>query len=82
MAGLSERIVARRIQAVLAALLADEPVIALHGPRSVGKSTLLQSFASEHGVEVVDLDDPAVLDPTSTRRHFSRYPVVFTGATA
>ncbi|HEX5947373.1 MAG TPA: cytochrome P450 [Acidimicrobiales bacterium] len=26
-----------------------------------------------------DPADPAVLDPTSTRRHFSRYPVVFTG---
>ncbi|MBN2624034.1 MAG: ATP-binding protein [Acidimicrobiales bacterium] len=62
MAELSERIVARRIQEVLAALIADEPVIALHGPRSVGKSTLLQSFALEHGVEVIDLDDPAVLD--------------------
>lgn len=62
MAGLSEGIVARRIQEVLVALLADEPVIALHGPRSVGKSTLLRDFASESGVEVVDLDDPAVLD--------------------
>lgn len=27
-----------------------------------------------------DPDDPAVLDPTSTRRHFSRYPVVFGAA--
>ena len=29
-----------------------------------------------------DPDDPAVLDPSSTRRHFSRYPVVFAGAGA
>ena len=37
----------------------DEPVLALHGPRSVGKSTLLQEIAQLGGVEVVDLDDLA-----------------------
>nr|WP_207782077.1 ATP-binding protein [Phytoactinopolyspora limicola] len=37
--------------------MADEPVIALHGPRSVGKSTVLRAFADSHGVEVIDLDD-------------------------
>lgn len=54
--------VERRILAVLSGQLADEPVIALHGPRSVGKSTLLQAFAEHRGVPVVDLDDPEVLD--------------------
>ena len=54
--------VERRILAVLSGHLADEPVIALHGPRSVGKSTLLQAFAATRGVAVVDLDDPEVLD--------------------
>ena len=44
------------------ALEQDEPVLALHGPRSVGKSTLLRSFADARGVEVLDLDDPDVLD--------------------
>lgn len=54
--------VERRILAVLLAQEADEPVIALHGPRSVGKSTLLRSYADDRGVAVVDLDDPEVLD--------------------
>jgi hypothetical protein len=54
--------VARRILPILDERSREEPVIALHGPRSVGKSTLLQSFATERGVGVVDLDDPAVRD--------------------
>lgn len=35
-----------------------EPVIALHGPRSVGKSTLLAALAADLDVPVVDLTDP------------------------
>lgn len=62
MAASPKWIAVRRIEEVLAALLVDEPVIALHGPRSVGKSTVLQRLAAQHGVEVIDLDDPAVLD--------------------
>ena len=42
---------------MLARLVAEEPVIALHGPRSVGKSTVLRLLARTHGVEVIDLDD-------------------------
>lgn len=34
----------------------------MHGPRSVGKSTLLRRFADQHGVDVVDLDDLVVRD--------------------
>ena len=52
----------RRILEVLTALVADEPVIALHGPRTVGKSTLLRAFAADRGVDVIDLDDPATRD--------------------
>lgn len=52
----------RRILEVLTTLVTDEPVIALHGPRTVGKSTLLQAFAEARRVEVVDLDDPATRD--------------------
>jgi len=55
-------LVDRRILPVLKARAVDESVIAIHGPRSVGKSTLLHSFAREHGVDVIDLDDPAVRD--------------------
>lgn len=34
----------------------------MHGPRSVGKSTVLRRFADEHGVDVIDLDDLVVRD--------------------
>ena len=50
-------LVERRVSRVLARLVAEEPVIALHGPRSVGKSTVLRLLAEVHGVEVIDLDD-------------------------
>lgn len=52
--------VPRRLAPILDARVALEPVIALHGPRSVGKSTLLRNLAAGRGVEVLDLDDPAV----------------------
>jgi predicted AAA+ superfamily ATPase len=39
--------------------MAEEPVVALHGPRAVGKTTLLRSLAGAHGAEVIDLDDLA-----------------------
>ncbi|MDQ1293990.1 MAG: uncharacterized protein QG608_1873 [Actinomycetota bacterium] len=47
----------RRVNGLLSRLVAEEPVIALHGPRSVGKSTVLRVLALDHGVEVIDLDD-------------------------
>lgn len=50
-------IVPRRVSTILAELVTEEPVIALHGPRSVGKSTVLRTFAQSHEVEVIDLDD-------------------------
>lgn len=53
---------ARRLNPVLAGLAQVEPVIAIHGPRSVGKSTMLSQFAQAHGVPVIDLDDPATRD--------------------
>ncbi|MGI8792338.1 MAG: ATP-binding protein, partial [Acidimicrobiales bacterium] len=62
---LSGGLVDRRILSILNDRIAEEPVIALHGPRSVGKSTLLRAFAEAHGVVVVDLDDPVVLDAVS-----------------
>ncbi|MDR5699215.1 ATP-binding protein [Agromyces aerolatus] len=53
---------ARRIETLLGVLAAEEPVIALHGPRSVGKSTVLRRFADANGATVIDLDDPVVRD--------------------
>lgn len=52
----------RRVEALLDALTLEEPVIALHGPRSVGKSTVLRRFAAARGTTIIDLDDPVVRD--------------------
>ena len=54
--------VERRALGLVLARLAEEPVVALQGPRTVGKSTLLREVAHRHGVEVIDLDEPAVRD--------------------
>ncbi len=48
----------RRLALILAGRVQVEPVIALHGPRSVGKSTLLATLATAQHVPVLDLDDP------------------------
>lgn len=58
LAGITER----RISALLGDLLQVEPVIALHGPRSVGKSTVLSALAGARGVPVLDLDDMGTRD--------------------
>lgn len=47
----------RRVGELLARLVTEEPVIALHGPRSVGKSTVLWRLAEANQVGVIDLDD-------------------------
>jgi len=52
----------RRVEPLLNRLLAEEPVIAMQGPRTVGKSTTMRALAASLGREVVDLDDPAVRD--------------------
>lgn len=49
--------VERRVSRLLTHLAAEEPVIALHGPRSVGKSTVLRGFAESVGASIIDLDD-------------------------
>ena len=53
-------IVSRRVLSVAAQRLEDEPVLALQGPRAVGKSTLLADLAEARGAGVIDLDDPAM----------------------
>src|SRR5690625_7259671 len=55
-------ILPRRAEAQLKELIRDEAVIAIHGQRSVCKSTVLRRFAAEHDVEVIDLDDLVVRD--------------------
>lgn len=54
----------RRIGTILSDLAQIEVVVALHGPRSVGKSTVLRSFAASRGVPVIDLDDLEVREAT------------------
>lgn len=53
-------LVPRRVGGLLGDLVKVEPVIALHGPRSVGKSTVLRGVAHEAGGAVLDLDDVEV----------------------
>jgi len=58
--------VERRIAAHVLDRLGDEPVVALQGPRIVGKSTLLAEVARRHGVEVIDLDQPSIRNADSS----------------
>ena len=44
----------------------DEPVVLLEGPRSVGKSTVLQAIARQLDGEVLDLDDIATREAVLT----------------
>ena len=53
--GLAER----RLEEVVEARLAEEPVVVLNGPRTVGKSTLLSELAGRLGRAVIDCDDLA-----------------------
>lgn len=51
--------VERRVAPIVRMLLGEEPVVAIQGPRSVGKTTLLREIAGAEHVQVFDLDDPA-----------------------
>ncbi len=62
MTGLAAGITQRRLSRLLDERAEEEPVIALHGPRSVGKSTVLVEFAARSGTAIIDLDDPATQD--------------------
>ncbi|MCK0112890.1 ATP-binding protein [Ornithinimicrobium sp. F0845] len=55
-----DSLVPRRVSGLLADLVQVEPVVALHGPRSVGKSTVLRGFAAGSGGSVLDMDDVEV----------------------
>lgn len=55
----ADSMVRRRLERVVLDRLQVAPVVVLHGPRTVGKSTLLQRLASTTGGQVVDLDDRA-----------------------
>ncbi len=53
-------IYSRHILDVVHRQIATWPVVILEGPRTVGKSTLLQEIATSSGVKIVDLDEPDV----------------------
>lgn len=52
----------RRIVEVAKDRMEEDLVIAIHGPRSVGKSTVLRRLARECNADIVDLDDLATRD--------------------
>lgn len=49
--------ISRRVLPVLRERLREAPVLVINGPRTVGKSTLLQHLAADAGADVLDLDD-------------------------
>ncbi|HUZ18993.1 MAG TPA: ATP-binding protein [Acidimicrobiales bacterium] len=61
----------RRILEVALERLADEPLLLLQGPRTVGKTYLLHQLAARHGGDVIDLDDPPTRD--AVRRDASTF---------
>ena len=54
----SPGLLARRLTEVVRRRMADEPVVILTGPRTVGKSTLLATLAKDFDRPVLDLDRP------------------------
>lgn len=56
---MSAGIIKRRVTREISARMAEVPVIALQGPRSVGKSTVLNEIAKRTGATVLNLDDRA-----------------------
>lgn len=52
-------LIQRRVEEIARQRMTEAPVLLLHGPRSVGKSTLLRTLAGGGGAGVIDLDDPA-----------------------
>ena len=52
----------RRILDVVLRRMAEEPVVLLQGPRTVGKTYLLNDLADRCKAEIIDLDDPSTRD--------------------
>ena len=59
MRGVLTGLAVRRLGEVVGTRLAEEPVLVLNGPRTVGKSTLLGQLAENLGRAVIDCDDLA-----------------------
>ena len=67
-------VVARHVLPVALERIADDPVLLLEGPRTVGKSTLLRQLAEARSAILLDLDDPA------TREAVAADPALFVSA--
>lgn len=65
MAHPSDHLIDRRVLPIALERFAEDPVVLLEGPRSVGKSTLLGQIAAQTGAILLDLDDPATRDAVS-----------------
>ncbi len=59
----------RRALDVALQRIRTSPVVVLEGPRTVGKSTLLQKIAGHFSAHIVDLDDVAVRDQVESDPH-------------
>ncbi|MGH3937547.1 MAG: ATP-binding protein [Pseudonocardiaceae bacterium] len=57
--------IVRRLEEVVRARLRSAPALVLHGPRTVGKSTLLRRVAARYDHPVADLDALAVRQAAS-----------------
>jgi uncharacterized protein len=53
---MSVSLVSRRALAIADQRMRESPVVALLGPRSVGKSTLMRDLAKRHNAKIIDLD--------------------------
>lgn len=65
MVELFQPVVPRRAETLVEARLHEEPVIVLEGPRTVGKTRLLQAVAERLSVPIFDLDDTDTRDAVS-----------------
>lgn len=63
---IADDLVDRQILTVAIRRCVESPVVLLEGPRTVGKSTLLQALAERLGGEVLDLDDVDVRAAVAT----------------
>ncbi len=61
-----QSLIGRRVLSVALDRMRDEPVVLLEGPRSVGKSTLLQAIAGRTNGHILDLDDVATMEAVAT----------------
>ncbi len=52
------QLIERHIHRLLRQLLAEEPVVVIDGPRTVGKSLLVQQIVEAGSGTTYDLDDP------------------------